>query len=51
MEHFEELMVLTRDFFKIEFTLYDFTFSMWNVFLFSIVAAILAWIIGRFFGD
>ena len=29
--------------FSIEFTIYGFTFSMWQVFLVAIVAAIVAW--------
>lgn len=32
---------------SIEFTLYGFTFSMWQVFLFDIAAGIVAWIIGK----
>ena len=37
--------------FSIEFTIYGFTFSMWQVFLFDIVAAIVAWILGKVFLD
>lgn len=33
--------------FKIEFTLYGFTFSLWQVFLFDIAAGIVAWLIGK----
>lgn len=37
--------------FSIEFTIYDFTFSMWQVFLFDIAASIVAWILREvFFG-
>ena len=37
--------------FYIEFTVYGFTFSMWQVFLFDIVAAIIGWILGEVFLD
>lgn len=38
--------------FSIEFTIYGFTFSMWQVFLFDIVVGIVAWIISEvFLGD
>lgn len=37
--------------FKLEITLYGFTFSFWNVFLFSIVAGLLLWFVGRLFND
>lgn len=33
--------------FSIEFTIYGFTFSLWQVFLFDIAAGIVAWVIGR----
>ena len=51
MDSFAELMSITLAFFKIEYTLWDFTFSMWHIFLFSAAASILAWVIGRFFCD
>ncbi len=35
--------------FSIEFTIYGFTFSMWQVFLFDMVAGIIAWIIVEVF--
>lgn len=34
----------------IQFTIGGVTFSMWQVFLFSIVGSILAWILGEIFG-
>lgn len=37
--------------FSIEFTIYGFTFSMWQVFLFDIAAGIVGWFIGRLFLD
>ena len=39
------------DLFSVEFTIYGFTFSMWQVFLFDIVAAIVAWFIGKLLLD
>ena len=35
--------------FKLEFTLYGFTFSWWEVFVFSIVAGIIGWILWEVF--
>lgn len=42
---FEKLVEL----FSIEFTIYGFTFSMWQVFLFDFAAAIVIWIIVEVF--
>ena len=37
--------------FQIEFTIYGFTFSMWEVFLFDFAAGIVVWILREvFFG-
>lgn len=33
--------------FQIEFTIYGFTFSLWQVFLFDIVASIVGWFLGK----
>lgn len=33
--------------FKIEITIYGFTFSMWQVFLFDIAAGIVGWFLGK----
>lgn len=35
--------------FQIEFTIYGFTFSMWQVYLFDFAAAIIIWIICEVF--
>lgn len=35
--------------FSIEFTIYGFTFSMWQVFLFDFAAGIVIWIIVEVF--
>lgn len=37
--------------FSVEFTIYGFTFSFWEVFLFSIAASITAWFLGKIFLD
>ena len=38
--------------FQMEFTIYGFTFSFWQVFLFDITAAIVGWFLGKvFFND
>lgn len=42
---FEKVLEL----FQIEFTIYGFTFSMWEVFLFDFAAAIIVWIICEVF--
>lgn len=35
--------------FQIEFTLYGFTFSLWEVFIFSVVASLVAWLLWEVF--
>ena len=42
---FEKLVEL----FSIEFTIFGFTFSMWQVYLFDIAAGILIWVIAEVF--
>ena len=37
--------------FKYEFTIYGFTFSFWEVFMFSAIMSIVAYFIGRLFSD
>ena len=38
--------------FQMEFTLYGFTFSLWQVFCFDVVVGILGWGLGKvFFND
>lgn len=40
------------DLFQMEFTIYGFTFSLWQVFCFDIVVGIVAWGLGKvFFND
>ena len=36
-------------FFQMEFTLFGFTFSFWNVFLFSIVVSLVGFFLYEFF--
>jgi len=48
----QNLLAITMDFFSFEFTIYGFTFSFWQVFVFSAVAAIVGRILWEvFFGD
>ncbi len=47
MEYFAALMEWTLKFFDYPITLYGFTFSLWQVFLFSAVICI----IGRFLAE
>lgn len=35
--------------FSIKFTIYGFTFSLWNVFLFDIAAGIVIWVLVEVF--
>lgn len=35
--------------FSIEFTIYGFTFSLWQVFLFDIAAGIVIWVLAEVF--
>lgn len=47
MELFGTVLKLTMNLFCMEFTLLGFTFSFWQVFVFSIVAGIVGWILGE----
>lgn len=40
---------LVVELFQIEFTIYGFTFSMWQVFLFDFAAGIIIWILVEVF--
>ena len=51
MELVGAMITSTVDLFKLEFTLFGFTLSFWQVFLFSCVAGIVAWILWRIFID
>lgn len=45
----QALFIWVVELFSIEFTIYGFTFSMWQVFLFDITAGIVVWIIREVF--
>ncbi len=52
MEDIASLISGTLRLFSLEFTLYGFTFSLWEVFLFSATVSIIARILYEiFFGD
>jgi len=52
MEYFAALLSWTLKFFQLPFTLYGFTFSLWQVFVFSAVVSIIGGILAEvFFGD
>ena len=51
MSDLQATFAATLNLFKLKFTLYGFTFSFWEVFLFTIVGGILLTFIGRLFGD
>lgn len=46
---FTSVISATLRLFKIEFTIYGFTFSLWQVFLFSIAVSIVIWILSEVF--
>ena len=51
MEHLALLFSFTLEIFKTPFTLYGFTFSFWQIFVWSIVAGIALYLIWRFFDE
>ncbi len=52
MELFGQLLTMVLDLLQVEFTIFGFTFSFWQVFVFDIVAGIVAWILSEvFLGD
>jgi len=52
MSDLAALFAWTLEVFRIEFTLYGFTFSLWQVFAFGAVAAIIGRFLWEvFFGD
>lgn len=50
METFGAVINAVVGLFQMPLTLYGFTFSFWEVFLFTIVVGIIAFILGGFFG-
>lgn len=51
MNDLQAMFAATLRIFQLEFSMYGFTFSFWQVFLFVIVGGILLTFIGRLFGD
>ena len=49
MSDVQAMFDATLALFKLEFTLYGFTFSFWNVLLFSVVGGMILWFIGGLF--
>ena len=50
MEEFANLITCVVNFLKIEFTLWGYTFSLWSVFIWGILATITIWTIKKVFG-
>ena len=52
MEIFGSILSVTLELFRHDINVFGFTFSFWEVFVFSLVAGVLAYVIGGFFsGD
>ena len=51
MENFTNLMLMIIDFFKIPFTIWGFTFSLWGVFITLTLLSLVFWFIGNVFSD
>ncbi len=51
MSDFEAMISATLNLFKLEFTIYGFTFSFWNVLLFAVVAGLVLRFIGGLFDE
>ncbi len=51
MEFFGTVVAKTIEILKLEITIYGFTFSFWNVFLWALAAGIVIFCIRRAFGD
>ncbi len=51
LSDFGAFISATVKLFSMEFTIYGFTFSFWEVFLFGIAAGIVAWILAKLFLD
>lgn len=51
MELFTAAVTSVIDLMRIDFTLFGYTFSLWQVFLFSIIAGAVAGAVGWFFFD
>jgi len=51
LSDFGALINATVQLFSVKFTIYGFTFSFWEVFLFGIAASIIGWFLAKFFLD
>lgn len=52
MDYFKEVIDCVVNFMKIEFSLWGYTFSLWSVFVWGILASLTLWIVKVFFlGD
>lgn len=51
MEAFGKILSATVDLMKLEFTVYGFTFSWWQIFIWSACAAIVVWVLFTLWGD
>jgi len=51
LSDFSALISATVQIFSVEFTIYGFTFSFWEVFLFGIVVSIIGWFLAKLFLD
>lgn len=51
MQYLAKFIGYAVDFMKIEFDLFGYTLSFWNIFIFVCLASIILWAIGGIFGD
>lgn len=51
LEDVRATFAATLELFQLEFTIYGFTFSFWNVLLFVVVGGLVMSFIGRLFDD
>lgn len=51
MEDLRMTFEATLGVFKVPFTLWGYTFTFWEVFLWTAVAGLLLWFVGRLFDD
>ena len=49
LSDFGALFSVVLKLFQIEFTIYGFTFSLWQVFLFTAAVDIIAWVVWELF--
>ena len=50
MEYFAEIIDVIITFMKIPFTLWGFTFSLWSVFIWGLLASLAIWAVMKIFG-